>query len=259
MTSRADTVDSMRLALDSFGATVRSLTPGQWALPSLCPGWTVRDVVVHTTMIESALLGWRPGGANPFDAMPAIARELADLDDGALLDRYDTVAAGRLAELDGLGDEEFEAPSITPVGTATYGRFVRIRVFDVWVHERDIRVALGLPGEDGGPAAELALDEVRSSMGFIVGKKIGMPDGSSLAVDLTGPVEAHLYARVDGRAKVVDALDDPTVTLTTDSLTFMLLACGRIDPEVPIADGRIRWSGDDDLGRRATRNLAFTM
>jgi len=57
----------------------------------------------------------------------------------------------------------------------------------------------------------------------------------------------------------VEQLESPAVTLTTDSLTFMLLACGRIDPEEPIADGRIRWTGDGTLGERAARNLAFTM
>ena len=39
----------------------------------------------------------------------------------------------------------------------------------------------------------------------------------------------------------------------------MLLACGRIDPELAIADGRVTWTGDAELGGRAARNLAFTM
>jgi uncharacterized protein (TIGR03083 family) len=259
MSSRAVTVDNLRLVFDSFGATAGGLTPEQWGQPSLCPGWAARDVVAHTTTIESALVGWRPGDDNPFEAMPGIARELADLSDQDLLARYEAVVARRLAELATVTDELFDTPSITPVGKGTFGRFMQIRVFDLWVHERDIRVALGLAGDDGGPAAEMALDEVRSSFGFIVGKKIGMPDGSSIEVDLTGPVTARLCARVDGRAQVVDEVDDPTVTLTTDSLTFMLLACGRIDPERPIAEGLVRWSGDEALGARAARSLAFTM
>jgi hypothetical protein len=65
--------------------------------------------------------------------------------------------------------------------------------------------------------------------------------------------------KVDGRAAVVDELADPTVTVTTDSLTFMLLGCGRIDPEAAISDGRITWSGDETLGALAARNLRFTM
>jgi hypothetical protein len=39
----------------------------------------------------------------------------------------------------------------------------------------------------------------------------------------------------------------------------MLLACGRIDPEAAIASGKIRWTGDDEIGGRAARNLRFTI
>jgi hypothetical protein len=150
-------------------------------------------------------------------------------------------------------------PGPTPVGPANYGRFMDIRVFDNWVHERDIRVPLGIPGDDSGPAAETSLTEVHQSLGYIVGKKIGLEDGKSIAFDLTGPVSRRMLVRVDGRAAVVDELPDPDATVTTDSLTFMLLACGRIDPEDPISDGRITWTGDDEIGARAARNLRFTI
>jgi hypothetical protein len=39
----------------------------------------------------------------------------------------------------------------------------------------------------------------------------------------------------------------------------VLLACGRIDPEAEIAAGTISWSGDDEWGAQAARNLRFTM
>jgi predicted lipid carrier protein YhbT len=68
-----------------------------------------------------------------------------------------------------------------------------------------------------------------------------------------------MCVRVDGRATVVDDVADPDATVTADSLTFLLLACGRIDPEVPIGDGRITWTGDDDIGGRAARHLRFTI
>ena len=34
---------------------LESLTPAQWAQPSLCPGWTVRDVGAHLTFAQSRL------------------------------------------------------------------------------------------------------------------------------------------------------------------------------------------------------------
>ena len=64
-----------------------------------------------------------------------------------------------------------------PVGRGTYGRFLEIRVFDFWVHVRDITSPLGRPTDDAGIAAEIALAQVEDSIGYIVGKKIGLPDG----------------------------------------------------------------------------------
>ena len=66
---------------------------------------------------------------------------------------------------------------------------------------------------------------------------------------------------VDGRAKAVDpgSLDLPDVVLTADSLTFIMLACGRIDPQSRIDDGAISWSGDAHWGEQAARSLRFTM
>ncbi len=259
MTNRTILTDNLAEVFASFGAVLERLTTEQWAAQSSCPAWTMHGVAVHVTAIETVLTGWRPGDESPFARMPAVAADLSALSPADLLARYRSVTAARSTELRSMTDEQFDAPSVTPVGPGTYGRFMAIRVFDVWVHERDIRVPLGLPGDDGGPTAEMALDEVHSSIGFIVGKKIGLADGLGIAFDLTGPVRRRLLAKVDGRATRVDELPAPDVTLTTDSLTFVLLACGRIDPEEPIADGRVTWTGDDALGAHAARNLAFTM
>ncbi|HQY83678.1 MAG TPA: maleylpyruvate isomerase family mycothiol-dependent enzyme [Ilumatobacteraceae bacterium] len=260
MTSnRNQIIDNLRRVFGSFGSVIERLTELQWQAPSLCPAWTVHGVVVHVTAIEAALAGWRPGDEHPFAALPTINGELAALAPAALAERYRAVTSARLAELATMTDDEFDSPSVTPVGPGTYGRFMAIRVFDVWVHERDIRVPLGIDGADDGPSAEMALDEVHGSLGFIVGKKIGLADGKGIAIELTGPVHRRLLAKVDGRATRVDELPAPDITLTTDSLTFMLLACGRIDPETAIADGRITWTGDSTLGAHAARHLAFTM
>ena len=134
-----------------------------------------------------------------------------------------------------------------------------IRNFDFWLHEQDIRAPLGRPGHASGPAAELALDEVRRSFGYIVGKRAAIPDGSSVLVDLHGPIEAQLAAVVDGRARVVADLEHPDAIVRTDSLTFILLACGRTEPESRLAAGDIELRGNKELAGRLARNLRFTI
>ena len=83
--------------------------------------------------------------------------------------------------------------------------------------------------------------------------------GKGITFDLTGPLTRQLHVAVDGRAARVESLDHPDVTVTTDSTTFIQLACGRIDPQAQIDSGAISWTGDDEIGDRAARNLRFTM
>jgi uncharacterized protein (TIGR03083 family) len=260
MTSRDDTIHALRSCFHSIGSLIDGLTAEQWRAQSLCPAWSSHGVVVHIVAIESVLLDWRPeSGENPFVAMPAHVQELSAMEPKDLVARYHEVAGRRLFALEAMSDAEFDAPSFTPVGQATYGRFMAIRVFDLWVHERDITVPLRLRTNDGGIAAEMSLDEVQGSIGYIAGKKIGVPDGKSIAFHITGPVTRNIYVEVDGRAQRVAELADPDVVVHADFLTFMLLACGRVDPEVPIGQRHISWTGDAELGARAARNLAFTM
>ncbi len=259
MSSRTDSIANLTAAWSALDTVAASLTPEQWTVQSLCPDWNTRGVLVHVAAIEQVLIGWEPGGESPFAGVGPVLGELTALSPDELLARFRSVIDERRAHLAAMSDDDFAVPGPTPVGPATYGRFMDIRMFDVWVHERDIRIPLGIPGDDGGPTGEAALDEVHQSLGYIVGKKVGLADGKSIAFDLTGPVSRRMLVRVDGRAAVVDELPNPDTTITTDSLTFMLLACGRIDPEEPIADGRIRWTGDDDIGARAARNLRFTI
>lgn len=246
----------------SIDELIDGLTDEQWNTPSLCEGWTVRDVVVHLGAVEHMMSGEAPGSFTetvPFGKVAEWMGEVKDLDDAVLVERYREVIAARRAELATYGPEVLDLPSMTPVGPKTYGRFLAIRVFDFWVHEQDMRVPLGVPGHESGPAAELALDEIEISLPYIVGKKIGLPDGMAITIDLTGPVERTMHVKVDGRAGNVDSLDDADVVLRADSLTFALLACGRIDPQRAIDEGRITWAGDDTWGEAAARNLAFTM
>ena len=254
-------VDCLLESMDSVVDLLGRLDEREWRVPSLCPAWQVRHVVAHLDGIEEALTGWRPSGETPVPF--AIAGDLFDeVDDwppDRLLDRFRDVLAGRRDELLTADATMFDEVSWTPVGIQTYGRFMAIRNFDFWVHEQDIRVPLGRPGHTRGPAAELALDEVRRSFGYIVGKRAGIPDGSSVLVELTGPIEAHLAAIVDGRARVIDDLDRPDAVVRTDFLTFMLLACGRTDPEVQLSAGNIELQGNDELAGQLARNLRFTI
>lgn len=261
---KARSLEEIRTALEScyarFEALCASFRDADWEVQSLCPDWNVRDVVKHVSSIEAVMAGWLPDDDKTPPPFERAAEFLAGTDDNAVLvDKVHEVYDRRRADLGALTEADLGRPSWMPVGPGTYGRFLAIRVFDFWVHERDITTALGRTTDDTGIAAELALAEVEGSIGYIAGKKVGLPDGKSLTFRLTGPITRDINVAVDGRAKQVDHLDNPDATLVTDSTTFIQLACGRIDPQAQIDSGAVRWQGDGELGERAARNLRFTM
>lgn len=253
----ADIRTALEHCYTAMEALAADLTDADWQAQSLCPDWTVRGVFDHVVSVEAVLAGWLPDSAEALPPFERAAEFIAD--PTPYSEKMGTVFEQRRRDLAVLSPADFDHPSWTPVGPGTYGRFLAIRVFDIWVHERDITTALGRPTDDGGIAAELSVDQVESSIGYIVGKKVGLPDGTSITFDLTGPITRKLHVQVDGKAKAVDHLDDPDVAVTTDSTTFVQLASGRIDPQAQIDAGRIRWTGDHELGDRAARNLRFTM
>jgi uncharacterized protein (TIGR03083 family) len=230
------------------------------AVQSLCPDWDVRGAIAHTIGVEAVLDGWDPSPDDPppFGKMGEIATEFADLSPADLAARVGEITSSRLAHLRGLDASAAQAPSITPTGVATYGDFLRIRVFDLWVHARDIAIPLGEQLDDGGLAAEMALDEVARAPGYIVGKNIGLPDGMSIVFHVTGGVERDIALRVDGRATPVESVESPDVEVSADVTTFVMLAAGRIDPQEQIDAGNITWSGDAEWGERAARSLKYT-
>ena len=259
-------VEELRTALDSCYSAVEALCAGldeaQWQVQSLCPEWTVRGVVDHLTSVEAVLAGWLPDDAAtlpPFERAGEFLAQTAGLNGAEYLDKVRAVFASRRHDLAALSQSDVERPSWTPVGPGTLGKFLAIRVFDFWVHERDMTTPLGVSTVDTGVSAEMALAEVEGSLSYIVGKKVGIPDGRSIVFDLTGPIAARYALAVDGRAKRVEHLDNPDVEVSTDSTTFIQLACGRIDPQGPIDSRAITWSGDAELGERAARNLRYTM
>ncbi|MGO8961520.1 MAG: maleylpyruvate isomerase family mycothiol-dependent enzyme [Streptosporangiaceae bacterium] len=262
MTDLATLRDSLGQCYDAIESLCARLDEPHWRTQSLCPDWDARGVVSHLGMMERVMTGWLPGSAAevpPFDRVGPYNEQVNALGDAAFAARIAEIFADRRADLATLRAGDLSQPCWTPVGVKTYGRFLEIRIFDFWVHERDITTPLGWPTDDTGPRAEIALAEVEGSLGYIVGKRIGLPDKASIIFHLTGPLKRDLAVQVDGRARLVDSVPSPDVELTTDTLTFMQLACGRVDPQAQIDEGKITWTGDPVIGDRAARNLRFTM
>ena len=253
-----------------MGEVGGDLGEDEWELPTGCPGWSVKDQFSHVIGTERMLLGLE---APPHEDPRAgyVRNDIGAFNErwvaayrprpGAeVLADFLAVTAERLGTLKAMGDDDFAAPSMTPLGPGTYLDFMTVRLFDCWVHEQDVRRAVGRPGHLSGPVAESSLAMIQGSLPRTVGKLAGAPEGAVVAFTLDGPLAREWAIGVEGgRGRILDAVPaEATATVQTDLDALVALACGRWDADSALAEGRITLQGDPALGKAVVSNLAFT-
>ncbi len=265
-----EVIDLLEAEWASIGALIDGLDEAEWKARVPLPGWTVQDCVSHVIGVERSLLGdpapqidlgHLPWITSPFQEIVEVWVEARRALPGAeVAAEFHEVIPRRLEALRAMSDEDFERVGWSPVGEVPYREFMRVRIFDCWMHEQDMRRGLGRPGHTEGPVVASALrHNITKALGFIVGKRAAATQGQSVLFDLTDPARSYAV-RVDGRAALVDpaSLDGPpTATLAMPFVTFVALAGGRIDAEQARAEGATI-TGDDDLGGRVLAGMAFT-
>jgi uncharacterized protein (TIGR03083 family) len=133
-------------------------------------------------------------------------------------------------------DDPLGAPPITPgkIGW-NWATLIGTRPVDLWIHEQDIRRAVGKPGHLDTPGARHTQETFASRLPYVVAKAARLPPGSTVLIDVTGPVSARYAVSVDesGRGLAFDPSKDAVdamVTLTLDTEAFTMLSAGRREP-----------------------------
>lgn len=233
-----------------LGDLLEELDDAQWAMPSRCDGWTVRDVVSHLVTTDqfwflsaqAALAGEPTRFLTAFDPVATPAA----LVDGArhtppaeVLASYREGIEALGATLSGLDAGQWELPAEGPPGHIALRAMAHHALWDAWIHERDVVLPLGF-----SPAGEP--DELRACLRYAAGlgpafaASTGSRRTGTLAVTGTDPA-AHVVVRA-GEAVVVEdgegpadaaRLEGPTVELI-EALSFR----GPFPHELPEDD---RW------------------
>lgn len=108
---------------------LRELTPEQWEAPTLCAGWTVRDVAIHIVS---------------YDELSASALVTTFLRGGLRVDKANDVALNRCGGLSHAGVVDLVARHQKPRGlTSMFAGGIALT--DGTIHHQDIRRALNLP------------------------------------------------------------------------------------------------------------------
>ena len=267
--SDTDLVRHLEQVWTSMGSLGDDLTETEWKTPTDVPGWSVQDNLTHITAIEWMLLGEAMPEVEIPDGVPHIKNDAGRTNEvfvesrrahsGAeALAEFREVTGRRLAELGGYAPDDFDQESWTPMGSDTGRDLLPVRAFDSWVHEQDMRRAVGRPGNVDSEVADVAVERMVSTMAYVVGKKAAAPDGATVAFDIAAPPGRAFAVGVDGRAKVLDSVPaDATARIVTDGMTFVRLATGRVDPSEALADGSVRCEGDEALARRVVESMNF--
>lgn len=272
-------------------------------LPTACPGWSVRDQFAHIADVESFL-----------DGAEHVEVELPErghlrhstgewLEHGVqqrrghsreqLLDELQTVMHNRQATL--ANPEltlDVTVPGLrgrpTPLGT-----LLDLRLVDVWVHEQDIREALGHPGNLDTVGAATFVQLIVENFPGVVAERVRPEVGTTVMLESTGPVTARAGVRIiadpedadgspvphplftgepepphreeadrsdaeaEAEVSAAEGTDDTPVATTSISMSTDALtrrAAGRRGAE----DLPYRVVGDEDLARRTLDALAIT-
>jgi len=261
---RADgAVEGLGAVWASLVALGGELAPAEFDAPTACPGWTVRDQFSHVIGTELLLQG-AGAPAPPAAYGPHVRNELGALNERfvearrhlpgtAVVTELAELAGDRLAALRELEAEADGARTASPVELLPYVDYVSSRTIDAWVHEQDVRRATGRPGGHGGLAERTTLDRLEASLPYVLGRRVQAPCGTTLRVDVTGPLGRTVQLAVEPDDGATRALSVPviagwpTAVLRLDQATFLARATGRISAAAARTAPHTETAGDAPL------------
>lgn len=254
-------------AVNDFTALLEKVPADEWSTPTDLAGWDVHAVAAHTAHLETLLAGGRHddvelgdvpharGMMGTFTEQGVAARRALGPDE--VINEIREAATARHTALlaDPPTDAEAPAPGVFgAIGWSTL-TLLRNRPLDVWMHEQDVRRAVGRPGGLDSPAAAHTVDYLAESLGYVLAKRAQAPAGSTVLLEVAGHRPVAATVTEEGRGRLLDAVPAaPTVGIRTDRESFVLLAGGRRTPQ----PGRVELVGDPALGRRVLESLAVT-
>ncbi|WP_139984499.1 maleylpyruvate isomerase family mycothiol-dependent enzyme [Nocardioides litoris] len=263
-------VETWWQAVQDFCALLDEVPDAQWTTPTDLAGWDVRACAAHTAHLESVLAG-RPEETAEVGEPPHVTGLMGLYTEIGVVNRRDAAPADIVAEIrevTALRHEQLLAdPPTDPAARPTtifggvpwtWETLLRNRPLDVWMHEQDVRRAVGRPGGLDSPAAAHTADYLAEGFGYVLAKKAAAPPGTTAVLDVEGSPTLAFAIGDDGRGRrLPDLPADPTLALRLGREAFVVLAGGRRTAE-ELGAGAVTVEGDADLGRRVLSVMATT-
>jgi uncharacterized protein (TIGR03083 family) len=254
-------VAAHRGVYDGVRAAVDGLSDPDWATPTGCPGWDVKDQVAHVIGVERVMLGDPPDEVEVPDR-PYLRNDFGRAVESAvearrgrspedLLREADEVFARRLEMLAALEPDALDEPMAGAAGLRLKGsQMLRLRVFDMVCHEHDVRRAVGRRGGDEGPHVDLSVEQVVRGWARTLSE--GRDGVLEVTVEGRAPVGIDLS---DGSIYRDGAGPEPRASIRLDLADLLALAGGRSD--APDLDA-LPVEGDRSWAREVLSNAGMT-
>ncbi|MFC3997795.1 maleylpyruvate isomerase family mycothiol-dependent enzyme [Nocardiopsis sediminis] len=253
-----------------------SLGPADWAAPTVCPGWAVRDLVAHLLNDHiRRLSGSRDSHAGAVFADDETLRAYLDSTNGEFVRAAQCASPRVMADLIGfLGPQldalwatrDLHAPADLGVSWAQAADSdptpawldIARDYTEFWTHQQQIRDAVGRPGADTPDLAGPVLDTFMRALPRAL-RGEDRPAGTAVVVELTGPAGgAWAAVRGEGRWALRTGAETPSAPaayIAMDQDTFWRLATRGI--AVKRARSLAETRGDPALIRAATAILSI--
>lgn len=250
----------------AVAADLERLSPEAWERPSDCEGWSIAAAVVHLTQVAEFLgdsidrgLGGDGGppsrvvaeGIQGWRAWRGERQKQAlKMPPAALLAEYQAVVGRLEREMDRVEDADPTATGWHPVGSMPLPWIVDQWLFELALHDWDIRVALD-------PAAAIR-PECLGAFGRTLPSRLGRGFGGAEDPAVAGRYRVELdgaqpygWTIEIGDGRVVSPADDgeADVTIRSDPAAFALVMTNR-RPVGDVATRRWRTEGDTGRGER---------
>ncbi len=260
-------VDVWWQAINDFTDLLEDLPAEAWSLPTDLAGWDVKAVASHIAHLEGILAG-QPEETADVGEPPHVTGLMGLYTEVGVVNRRDASTDSIINEIRSAATARHTALLADPPTDGAvkpepifggvpwdWRTLLRNRPLDVWMHEQDVRRAVGRPGGMDSAAARHTADYLAESLGYLLAKRGGAPAGTTAVLELEGSAP-YAYAVNDaGRGeRLAEEPADPTVRLRMSREAFIRLAGGRCDPE----PGTVTVSGDEELGGRLLDAMATT-
>lgn len=258
-------VDIWWHAVEEFTKVLEQVPDDAWDRPTDLPGWSVRAVAAHTAHLESGMAGV-PHDQVDIGEPPHVHGIMGVYTEQGVVARQNRTPEELITELRECttkrhtqllaqppADAQATADGFAGLLGWSWERLLRNRPLDVWMHEQDVRRAIGLPGGLDTPAALHSADYLLESLRLVVGKRVAPPAGTVVVVDVDGSRPYAVRVGEDGRAAALPEVPpSPTVNLAMSREDFIVAAGGRRAPL------HVEITGDQELGAAVLAHLAVT-